>query len=465
MAAAETFTASSLEAMNAYASAQELMFQGQFDEALGQYQQAIELDPEFGRAYSGMGVVYGNLKQFDKAEASYQQALQQLDRMTEREKYRTLGLYYLQIARNNEKAIENYETLVELFPADRAGHINLALAYLYARDFDLAVEAGRKAVELAPNDLLPRTNYSMYLMYAAEFEESVEQAKIVLEANPSFGYALFTLARSAVGAGDFDAAREAYRELRELGGFNADLASLGEADLEMYLGRYAEAAAMLEQAIAQAEESGGTAPKYLALAEAQQALGLTEEAKQNVARAVELSSHESVLFPAARVLIAMGDIEGAVEIALALENRLQSQTVAYARLIQGEVALVNNRLLPATEALRDGWERDDSWMAHFLTGKAYLAAEHYPEALGEFQACLEREGEALDIFLVDGSTIRYLPPTYYYLGRAQEGLGDSEAAQESYKQYLELRAQTDFPDPLAADASNRWSSLGLAETG
>jgi len=33
--------------------------------------------------------------------------------MTERERYRTLGTYYLDIARNNEKAIENYEKLRE----------------------------------------------------------------------------------------------------------------------------------------------------------------------------------------------------------------------------------------------------------------------------------------------------------------------------------------------------------------
>jgi len=48
--------------------------------------------------------------------------LKYLDRMTERERYRTLGTYYHQVARNYESAIENYETLVERFPADDGGH-------------------------------------------------------------------------------------------------------------------------------------------------------------------------------------------------------------------------------------------------------------------------------------------------------------------------------------------------------
>jgi hypothetical protein len=53
--------------------------------------------------------------------------------MTEREKYRTLGTYYMNVAQNNDKAIENYEAVVKLFPADDGGHGNLALAYLKGR--------------------------------------------------------------------------------------------------------------------------------------------------------------------------------------------------------------------------------------------------------------------------------------------------------------------------------------------
>ena len=79
---------------------------GRYEEALEAYREAVEYDPEFGRAYAGMGVVYGNLRQEEKAEESYQQALERLDRMSERERYRTLGGYYLLVSHNFEKAIE-----------------------------------------------------------------------------------------------------------------------------------------------------------------------------------------------------------------------------------------------------------------------------------------------------------------------------------------------------------------------
>jgi hypothetical protein len=51
-----------------------------------------------------------------------------------------------------------------------------------------------------------------------------------------------------------------------------------------------------------------------------------------------------------------------------------------------------------------------------------------------------------------------LPPIYYYLGRAQEGLG-SAAAAESYQKYLEIKEKEDWGDPLVKDARQRLSSL------
>ena len=91
--AAETFTAGSLEAMRAYARGQELAIANKIPEALEAYEQAVSSDPRFGRAYAGMAVIYGNLEQEEKAKTNWQQALKHVDRMTEREKHRTLGMY------------------------------------------------------------------------------------------------------------------------------------------------------------------------------------------------------------------------------------------------------------------------------------------------------------------------------------------------------------------------------------
>jgi len=454
-AAAETFTAASLEAMRAYAQGQELSAQGQFEEALALYEEAVASDPEFGRAYAGMGVVYGNLRQEANAEESYQKALQNLDRMSERERYRTLGGYYLLVSHNYEKAIENYQALVDLFPADGVGHSNLAFAYLLVRDFDKAVLSGGEAVALEPNNVIKRMNYAMYAMYAGDFEKAIAESNTVFEQNPAFGYALFTLGRAAAAAGDVEGARDAYGQLGGSEAMGASLTPIGEADLALYLGRSWDAGAILEPAIADSENPFESAAMLVALGEARLARGDLAGAIEAGTRAVEASQHESVLYLTARLLLAVEEEAAAEEIAVQLDNRLQSQTSALAGLIRAELALRKGRLAEALEPLREAWQEYDVWFAHYLSGLAYFEAGHYPEAIDEFNVCVSRKGEATDVFLVDSATLRYFPPALYWLGRAQEALGSGDAARDSFTAYLDLRGDADPPDDLAADAAAR----------
>jgi serine/threonine protein kinase/tetratricopeptide (TPR) repeat protein len=454
-AAAETFTAASLEAMRAYAQGQELSAQGQFEEALALYGEAVASDPKFGRAYAGMGVVYGNLRREAEAEESYQKAFKHLDRMSEREKYRTLGGYYLLVSRNYEKAIENYQTLVDLFPADGVGHANLAFSYLSVRDFERAVVAGGESVALEPNNVINRMNYAMYAMYAGDFETAIAESNTVFEQNPAFGYALFTSARSAAAAGDVPIARDALAELDGSQAMGASLAPIGQADLELFLGRAGEAAAILEPAIEASENPFESAAMLVALGEAKLALGDGDAAIQAAVRAIGLSQHESIQYLGAHLLMVAGQAETADEIALELENKLQSQTTALSALIRGERALDKGQLGTAMREFRYAREDFDFWFGHFLRGRAFFAAGHYPEALDEFDYCVRNRGEITDVFLADSATLRYFPPALYWLGRCHEALGNQDAARALYEEFIALRVEADPPDELAADAAAR----------
>jgi serine/threonine protein kinase/Flp pilus assembly protein TadD len=461
-AAAETFTATSLDAMAAYARGQELNYAGRQTDALKAFQEAVTLDPGLARAYSGMGVIYGALKQDAKAEESYQNALKNLHRMTEREKFRTLGGYYLLVTHNYESAIDNYRALVDKYPADDTGHANLAYAYLNVRNVPKAVEEGRKAIEIYPKNTLQRTNYAMYSMFAGDFKTAIEESNKVLEANPSYEYALLTVANSQVGAGELDAARQTWERLRASSALGASMASLGRADLEMYLGRPREAVAILGKGSKTDETAGSpgeAAAKYVALAEALYAVGTRPAAAAAARKAASLRPHESVLFPAAMVLTDTGDVRAAKELATQLNNMLQSQTSSYAHLITGHIAFREKRLGDALEAFREAQKKHDSWFAHLMLGRAYLEAGRFAEAVAEFEACVKRKGEASDVFFENISTIRYLPPVYFWLGRAQHGLGAGAAARDSYEQFLKLRSEAAPADPLAAEARQQIKKL------
>jgi predicted Zn-dependent protease len=155
-----------------------------------------------------------------------------------------------------------------------------------------------------------------------------------------------------------------------------------------------------------------------------------------------------------------GREEQALQIAGDLEKMLQRHNIAYARLIAGEIALVHGRQVDGIEAYREAHTRHDSWLSRFLLGKAYVEAGHFAEALAELDICVKRRGETADMFFYDMPTLRYLPPVYYWLARAQEGTGAgmTPQARQNYDLFLKLRAGAKPADLLAADARRRISS-------
>ena len=86
-------------------------------------------------------------------------------------------------------------------------------------------------------------------------------------------------------------------------------------------------------------------------------------------------------------------------------------------------------------------------------GRAYLDAGAFIEADSELEKCLKRRGEASAVYLDDVPTFRAIPPVYYYLGRAQEGL-KSPAADESFKTFLSIKEKGDEAG-LVKDAQRR----------
>ena len=95
-----------------------------------------------------------------------------MSRMTDREKYRTLGTYNLAIAGNYEQAIANYTTLLNLYPSDNVGLNNLAFAYFSVLNFPKALEIGKRAVDLYPGNMVIGNNYALYAMYAERVRQS-----------------------------------------------------------------------------------------------------------------------------------------------------------------------------------------------------------------------------------------------------------------------------------------------------
>jgi eukaryotic-like serine/threonine-protein kinase len=454
-AAAETFTAASLEAAHAYAEGQEFQWEGKWDDALRSWSHAVQLDPNFGRAYAGLAAMQNNLGHREEAVKYYQLALAQIDRMTPREKYRTRSGYYLAI-RDQEKAIEELSQLVKQFPADSAGVANLALAYFYKRDMPRALEEGRRAVEINPKNVLQRDNLALYAMYAGDFDTAAREEAAALQLNPSFEKGLSTLALAQFAQGHIPQSTETYQRLQGLSARGASQAATGLADIALYEGRFSNAAEILAKAVAgdlANKDAEGAADKLSTLAATLAAMGRKGPAVSATERALAQSRPSAVLYVASLVYFESGAEAKARALAAELGKRTEPDPQAYAKLVEGEILLARSNAPKAIEAFEQARKIADTWLGRFALGRAYLAAGKFTEAYTEFETCQKRRGEATSVFLEDLPTYHYYPPILYYFGRAQEGL-KSAGAPDSYKLFLAIKEKSEA-DPLVADARRR----------
>jgi serine/threonine protein kinase/tetratricopeptide (TPR) repeat protein len=458
LAAAETFSSASLEASQKYALGQEAQWNGQWNQALELWKQSIALDPNMGRAYAGMAATLANMGRRQDAEKMYKLAMGKLDRMSEREKLRTRGGYFL-LERNYGKAIEQFRQLTNEFPFDSAGLANLALAYFYQRDMPSALKTGQAALALHPDNLLQMNNVGLFAMYSSDFSLAIRESQELLKRNPAFEKAYVCLALAQLASGDRDASAATYQKLASLSPSGASEAAVGLADLAMLEGRFADAVSLLDQGLKADlanQDPSPAAEKWIMLSEAFLDSGSKAKAISAAERAVAPTSDESVLYPAAVVQLRAGNESKALALADQLGQRFDPDSIAYGKLVIGEQLLNHGKLREAIDKFTEARKSSDTWAGRLALARAYVQAGLYTEADAETDILVKRKGEATALFLNDEPSYRYFAPVYYYQGRAKQGLQTPDAS-EAYKSYVALRANS--RDPLVQDAKRRLANL------
>ena len=450
-----SFTASNLEAVHQYGVAMEQQFAGKMQDALQSFAKAAELDPNFARAYAGMAAVAGNLGQAQDAERYVKLAMEHVDRMTERERYRVRGVYYVRTA-NWQKCVEEYSELVRQYPADNIGQNNLASCLVRLRNMPKALEEARRAVQMAPKDLMARVNFSLDACYSGDFETCEHQGREVRQLSPFYDEGYLVLAYAQLGQGQLPQAAETYQQLEKAGGRGPSLATSGLANIALYEGRIREAIELLEKGAAAdvaAKKPEQAADKFAMLAYAELLRAHKPLALAAAEKALANSQSAKIRFLAGQTFAEAGESAKARKLAAGLAAEIQAEPQAYAKLILGEAALKEHNPKQAIQLFTESGNLIDTWFAHFDLGRAYLEAGAFAEADSEFDRCVKRRGELLELFMDDMPTYCFFPVVYYYQGQVREGL-KSPGAADSYRTYLTIRGKAG-EDPLLPEIRRR----------
>src|SRR4030095_13371631 len=166
-------TTSSLEALKAYSLASDQSQRGKWIEAMEHYKHALELDPNFASAWSGLSVCYANTGQPKLAAESAAKAFPLRDRVSEIEKLRISSFYYFYVTGELEKYIEVLELYKQTYPRDERPYVNLSVAYDRIGQWEKSAEEAGEAIRVNPQVIAPHANLARALMRLNRFDESM----------------------------------------------------------------------------------------------------------------------------------------------------------------------------------------------------------------------------------------------------------------------------------------------------
>ncbi|MFQ5530876.1 MAG: tetratricopeptide repeat protein, partial [Gemmatimonadota bacterium] len=131
----ERATTTSIEALRKYSRAVQAFDDRDMDQAIALLDEAIALDSSFAMAWRKLAV-----SDDDRSKEAATRAYELRDRLTERERYHTVGLYHFYVTDDSDEAITTFRALIEAYPDDATGLNNLAASYREQGQLDLAVE-------------------------------------------------------------------------------------------------------------------------------------------------------------------------------------------------------------------------------------------------------------------------------------------------------------------------------------
>ena len=459
-------TTPSLDALKAYTLG---LQKGKSNDAaaLPFFKRAIELDPEFASAYSGLAACYLNLGESGLARENFTKAFELRNHVSEREKLLIAARYYNHVTGELPKAIEAYQLWTQTYPHDAVARGNLGMLYGASGQYEKSIAETQEAIQLEPD---AGTNYSNLLLAQAALDrfddarntfnlEMVRKIEDPILRVNWFGVA-FVLGDTA----EMDK-QMAWSAAKPQGEDNFLAA---KSDAEGYYGHARIAREFSTKAFESAERDGEreTAAQWKmdgALREVE--FGNRQIAKQETAAARALTSSHDTEILAAIAVARTGDAAEAEKLAKDLEKHYPLDTLVnnyWLPVIRASEEIVRKNPAKAIQLLQPSTPYElaspVAWSGlggpmypAYLRGEAYLQLRQGNDAAAEYQKIVDHPGFMLACPL----------GALAHLGAARASLmaGDRAKSRSYYQKFLTLWKDADPDIPILIAAKAEYATL------
>lgn len=168
----------------------DLLQKGQADEAITNYEKAIQIDPSYTEALLDLGNAFLQKGEMDRAMGQYQKTLGINPRHAEA--HSNLGFVLHQEKRLDE-AIAQYLEALEIKPDMLETRLNLGVAFQQKGELDKALDQFQKAVDINPDSPKALNDLGLALLQSGNVNEAILHLQRALEIEPDYAEARYNL--------------------------------------------------------------------------------------------------------------------------------------------------------------------------------------------------------------------------------------------------------------------------------
>ena len=186
---------------------------GKADEAIEQFQKALEIKPDDYYTHNGLGQALAERGQTKKAIDHFRKAVEVLSCYAPA--HNRLGQALAGEGQVDE-AMVHFQKALEVNPDYPEAHNNLGLMFIARRQVDEAILHFRKAVEIRPNYAPAHSNLGTALAGRGQIDVAITHYRKALEILPDYVPTRLLLAKTMAGCGRIDEAIGQYRKVLEI---------------------------------------------------------------------------------------------------------------------------------------------------------------------------------------------------------------------------------------------------------